>query len=289
MKKVGRIGMACLAAFTVGAAGAEGGLDRIRVRGQINVGYREDAAPFSYLDAQGKPQGYSLEFCNAVVAQVLAQPGMSKLRVQMVSVPVDGVLKFMKSGTVDLLCSSTSDTPERRKVMAFSRPIFIDGVSIMVRKADSVTTLADLGMGPVAAIKSTTAPAALSAAAPAIKIAPVLNGDAGVGQLKLQWAKGFARDRVLLAMQRAQLSDANEFIILPDLLSTETIAIAVPLASDDLLALANKTFADAATAGRVNAWHKRWFEEPVVLNGRSITLNLPVSAELKALLGNTRQ
>jgi glutamate/aspartate transport system substrate-binding protein len=288
MTIVGWFALAGSTTLLSGPARADDRLERIKANSQINVGYREDAPPFSYLDAQGRPQGYSLDVCNAVVAQIQARPGMDTLRVNMVPVPVDRVLTYMKNGTVDLLCSSTSDTAERHAVMEFSRPIFIDGVSVMVRKKDGITTLSKLGEGPVAAIKTTTAPAVLADKAPTLKVDAVLNGDAGLGQLQMGWVKGYARDSVLLAVQHAQLAHPGDYPILPGLLSTENIAIAVPLQSADLLALVDKTIADNAASGRIGEWYERWFVKPITLGKQQTRLGLPMSPELKAALGATK-
>jgi ABC-type amino acid transport substrate-binding protein len=38
-------------------------LDKIRETGSIDLGYREAAAPFSFLDKDGKPAGYSVDLC----------------------------------------------------------------------------------------------------------------------------------------------------------------------------------------------------------------------------------
>ena len=285
MTIVGWLTLAASTTLLSGPAQADDRLERIKANNQINVGYREDAPPFSYLDAQGRPQGYSMDICNAVVAQIQARPGMSTLRVNMVPVAVDRVLTYMKSGTVDLLCSSTSDAAERHGAMEFSRPIFIDGVSIMVRKKDGVTTLANLGKGPVAAIKTTTAPAVLAEKVPALKVDAVLNGDAALGQLEMGWVKGYARDSVLLAVQRAQLEHSGDYPILPGLLSTENIAIAAPLQSADLLALVDKTIADNAASGRLGEWYERWFVKPITLGKQQTKLGLPMSPQLKAALG----
>jgi len=285
MTTVGWLALAGSTTLLSGPARADDRLERIKANNQINVGYREDAPPFSYLDAHDRPQGYSMDICNAVVAQIQARPGMDALRVNMVPVPVDRVVTYMKSGTVDLLCSSTSDTVARHAVMAFSRPIFIDGVSVMVRKKDGFATLTNLGEGPVAAIKTTTAPAVLAEKAPALKVEAVLNGDAGFGQLAMGWVKGYARDSVLLAVQRAQLEHSGDYPILPGLLSTENIAIAVPLQSSDLLALVDKTIADDAATGRLGEWYERWFVKPITLGKQQTQLGLPMSPELKAALG----
>jgi len=284
-------------ALVLGAAGlaasgaqAEGSLERIKSRGRINVGYRDDAPPFSYLDAHGKPQGYSIDICTAVAASAARQLGTTGLEINMVQVPVDRVVSYLRDGTVDLLCSSTSDTPARRAAMSFSKPIFLDGVAVLVRKKDRIAHLGELAGAPVAAVQSTTAPQALQAnpVSSAWKIEPVLNGDTGLSQLRLGWVKGFARDRVLLAVQRAALPNEDEFEILPELLSSERIAIALRKDDGPMQALVDRVITDAAASGKAAEWYDRWFMQPILLGDSRTTLAVPMSAELKAAMSAAR-
>ncbi len=55
-----------------------GTLEHISQSGTIHLGYRESSAPFSYLDGQGKPIGYSIDLCLKVVDALRKQPGMPR-------------------------------------------------------------------------------------------------------------------------------------------------------------------------------------------------------------------
>ena len=47
-------------------------LDRVREDGTFRIGFREDAAPFSYRNTIGEPAGLMVEMCRYVAAQVKA-------------------------------------------------------------------------------------------------------------------------------------------------------------------------------------------------------------------------
>jgi polar amino acid transport system substrate-binding protein/glutamate/aspartate transport system substrate-binding protein len=49
-------------------AAAAATLDRIRDAGAIRLGYRVDAKPYSYQDANGQPAGYIVDLCTVVSA-----------------------------------------------------------------------------------------------------------------------------------------------------------------------------------------------------------------------------
>lgn len=267
---------------------AQATFEKIKSRGQISVGYREDAAPFSYQDDQKKAIGYSIDFCAAVVAQLTTRLDLKSLRVNMVPIAIDRVMTFVKDGSVDLLCTGTSDTPERRTQASFSKPIYLDGVGIMVRKKDGITTLKQLDGKQVSLIKASTAASALDAyrakEAIAWKAEPALNADAAFSQLQLGWVQGYARDKVLLAMQLASLSDADQYTILPERLSTESIAIAFRKDDAQMQALVDGVIADAAASGRAKVLHDKWFVSPIPLYKQRKALGIPMSPELKASL-----
>jgi glutamate/aspartate transport system substrate-binding protein len=269
-----------------GLAQAQASFDKMKARGQIIVGYREDAAPFSYHDEKKQPIGYSLEFCEAIIAKVRAQPGMGKLKLGYTSVPVDGILTYVSEGSVDLLCSGTSDTPARRKQMAFSQPIYFDSVGVMVRKKDNVSHLDQLKGKKVVLIKATTAVGAISdylkKSGGSWKLEEVLNGDAALSQLQLGWSAGYARDKVLLAVQRASQSAPDDFVILPDQLSLEAIAIAYRKDDSAMKALVDGAIGEAIASGKAQEWYDKWFMKPIPLNKARKALDVPMSAELKA-------
>ena len=56
-------------------------LDRIKETGAITFGYRDDAAPFSFKDRDGRVRGYSVELCVRVAAAIQKELGLPRDRV----------------------------------------------------------------------------------------------------------------------------------------------------------------------------------------------------------------
>ena len=50
--------------FATSAWAQSATLEKIRKTGVITMGYVEGSAPFSFKDASGQPQGYSVALCN---------------------------------------------------------------------------------------------------------------------------------------------------------------------------------------------------------------------------------
>ena len=70
-----RLAALALAALTCSAASAQAVLQQIAMKGQINLGYRVDASPFSFRDGQGRPAGYMIDLCQSAVERVQAATG----------------------------------------------------------------------------------------------------------------------------------------------------------------------------------------------------------------------
>src|SRR5947208_8956347 len=113
------------------ASSAEGlgpTLQRIKDAGTITIGHREASVPFSYLDDNQKPIGFSVGLCSLVVAKVKAKLGLSDLKVAYQAVNSSNRIPLVKNGTVDIECGSTANTvtPQHEVAVSlvFSAPLF---------------------------------------------------------------------------------------------------------------------------------------------------------------------
>ena len=87
--------VALLAVALPQGASAQATLEKIKSRGQINVGYRVLAAPFSLNEAPGKPVGYSIEFCKPIIEQLRQAAGNKNLPAAWRRLSIMGLQKSM--------------------------------------------------------------------------------------------------------------------------------------------------------------------------------------------------
>ena len=93
---------------TPAAAGGQSPSDRIRMTGQLKIGYRTDARPLSFRDESGKPAGILGGPVPQVIAdQLKAERGHGTLAVEWV--PLEAAERFaaVQQGRVDILCGRT--------------------------------------------------------------------------------------------------------------------------------------------------------------------------------------
>ena len=130
--------LALLAALPAVAqtAPAAGTLAKLASTKTITLGVRRDAAPFSYLDAAGKPGGFSWALCQAIVKQLTSD---LKTPLQVKFEPVTLVESFERlgDGRIDLHCGSTANTVERAERVAFSNTFFVSRVVAAHRAQDA--------------------------------------------------------------------------------------------------------------------------------------------------------
>src|SRR6187200_1778744 len=80
---------ACLLTTSATAQTSEGlspTLSAIKRSHTVRLGYRESSPPFSFLDQAGRPIGYSLELCQAIVEEIGLEADAPTLQIEYVKV-----------------------------------------------------------------------------------------------------------------------------------------------------------------------------------------------------------
>src|SRR5882672_10787359 len=123
------------------ASAQTGALQKIRQSGVVTLGYIDGAAPFSFTDPSGVPQGYSVDLCRAVVDGLRAQLKRENLKTRWVELTIQNRLDAVRRGQVDVECSTTTWTLGRQALVDFSLVTFVDGASILAAAGTDVSRL----------------------------------------------------------------------------------------------------------------------------------------------------
>lgn len=264
------------------AASAGEVTDRIALRQQITIGYREESPPFSFL-VNGQPVGYSIDLCRGIAERIRAELGKPNLPLRFVPVPADQMVRIVSNGGVDMLCAGMSDTEDRRKTIAFSIPVFVTNAKFLVRLKDSIGSARQLKGATVAVLGRTTAETAVPAYSEKtnldLQLSRALTPEAAIGQLDLGQVKAYARDEVMLLSQLARLKNEKDYGVLPEVISTEINAIALPKGDALLQKAVDQGIALMVRNGKAEALYKQWFIDPHP--GAPAGLRLAMPAELK--------
>ncbi len=115
------------------AQGTPDTLAKIKAAGAITVAFSGDSLPFSYVETDNQPAGYSIDLCKRVIAQIGRAVGNPALKVNWVVDTVPNRIAMIKSGKADLECANTTQSLSRLNDVDFSSLIFVDGGGFLIR------------------------------------------------------------------------------------------------------------------------------------------------------------
>ncbi|CFB64905.1 amino acid ABC transporter substrate-binding protein [Pandoraea apista] len=257
-----------------------GTLKKIHDTGLITLGYREAAIPFAYVNDKGKPVGYTMDLCYAVVDAVKSALNMPNLRVREMSITPQNRIPLVKNGTVDLDCAPNTITPERAEQVGFSHPYYVSEVRLLVNKKDNIRGLEDLkGQNLVASAGSTGERLArLQADKGGFRVIPARDHGESMMTLETGRAKAFALDDVLLAGLRATAREPGDFVIVGAPLETELNALMLRRDDPQFKRFVDTTLAHVFSSGEIRRLQRKWFQQPIP--PRNVNLNLEPSKEV---------
>lgn len=239
-----------------------GTLDRVRESGVFKIGYRTDAAPFSYKNAIDEPAGYVVDLCREVAAATKEELALSDLKVEYVTVTAEDRFDAVKSGKVDILCEATTATLARRKLVDFSLMTFIDGASVMVRKdgPQSFKALAGQKIGVHAGTTTETALRnTLSDFNMEAEVVAVPDHQDGVKRLESGELGAYFADRAILVFLLVGPDAPKDLIIAKDYFTREPYALALARNDEDFRFLVDRTLARAYRSGVIEKIFARNF------------------------------
>src|SRR5215471_1095757 len=224
-------GIAALLVSTAAMAGKD--LDAVRARGALICGVRQGTAGFFLADSQGKWTGLDVDVCRAVSAAICGDSEKVKY------VPLSAQQRFtaLQSGEVDMLSNNTTITLTRDTALGldFTAITYYDGQGFMVNKKLGVKSAKELNGATVCVAPGTTTELNLADYFRGQKMSfkPVVIEK--VEEIRAAFFSGrcdvYTTDASGLYSTRAANvpppAKADDFIILPEIISKEPLAPAV--------------------------------------------------------------
>jgi len=228
----------------------------------IKIAYRADARPFSFLNDKGEPAGFSIDICKLVVSSLEHQLGLDSIKIEWVPVTLQTRFSAVASGKADMECGSSTVTLGRMKEVDFSNFIFLESTGIIVKKASNIRSFSDMTGKKIAVPLGTTNEQAIIAQLKQQKVEATLisvkNGSEGIAMLEAGDVDGFASDKLLLV--GAHIKNPEALVMLPDDLSVEPYAIALPLGDWAFRLAVNTGLAQIFRTGQVLTVFQAWFD-----------------------------
>ncbi|AEB56889.1 transporter substrate-binding domain-containing protein [Ectopseudomonas mendocina] len=286
MKKILAASSMMLMFAAAGVSAQEGTLAKIAELGEISVGHRDGAVPFSYYDDQQRPVGYAMDLCAKVVEAIKLKLDEPDLKVSYLPVTGATRMPLLANGTIDMECGTTTNNAERQRQVSFSNTYFVAGVRILSKKNAPVETMADAKGKTVVTLAGTTSVKVISEinAAQNLGLNVLSVKDLAEGMLTLQTERAVALifDDVSIAGAAATSKNPDDFIMSAEPLSVEPYGIMLRRGDDAFKELVNATLDELYATGEINAIYDKWFVQPIPPRG--INMNFPMSSQLKKVI-----
>ncbi|MSO66720.1 MAG: amino acid ABC transporter substrate-binding protein [Pseudolabrys sp.] len=204
-------------------------LKTVKDRGMLNCGSNGTLAGFGLPDAQGKWTGLDVDSCRAIAAAIFGDANKVKF------VPLSAKDRFtaLQSGEVDLLARNTTWTSSRDTSLGlnFVGVNYYDGQGFMVRKTLKVNSALELNGASVCVQQGTTTELNLSdffrARNMQAKTVTFATANEAIKAYDAGRCDAYTTDASGLYAERLRLANANDHIVLPEIISKEPLGPAV--------------------------------------------------------------
>jgi general L-amino acid transport system substrate-binding protein len=247
--------LAALAYVTAGGAHAQGSgsatLEAAKARGQVLCGTAGTTPGFSLPDSHGVMQGFDADGCRIVAAAALGDAN----KVKFVPTTTQNRFTALQSGEVDLLVRGTTWTLGREGNLGleFAWVNYYDGTGFLVKKSSGVKSAKELDGATVCVAPGSTTELAVQDffRVNSLKFTPILIQD--ISEIRGAFLSGrcdaYSTDSSALATFRfSQGQQADELLLLPDIVSKEPLGPAVRKGDDKWFDIVRWAFIVSLTA-----------------------------------------
>ncbi len=135
--------------FALAALAFAAGRPAVADSGELRIGTEGAYPPFEYRDPSGQLKGFDIDVGNALCAEL-------KVKCTFFPQDFDGLIPALKAGKIDMIISSLSMTPERAKVIDFTKPYYISLSQFVAAKNSGITDDPKTLQGKTVAVQSGT-------------------------------------------------------------------------------------------------------------------------------------
>lgn len=216
----------------------------------LTVGTEPAFPPFEFQGTGGELEGFDIDLMKAIGEQ-------AGVEIQFESLPFDGLIPALQSGSVDAAISAMTITEERAQTVAFSRPYFKAGLAIAVREdTTDIQTMKDLENRKIAVQIGTTG-ASQAAEIPGARLTTFDSAPLALQELANGNVDAVINDAPV-TLDAIASGNIKGLKVVGELLTEEFYGIALPQDSPNV-ALINKALGELIANGTYAEIYQKWF------------------------------
>ena len=233
-------------------------MDRILSRGELRVGMSGDMPPLNMLTKEDKIIGLDADLA-ALVADAMGV----KLSVQKIT--FSGLLAALEAGSIDMIISNMTMTPDRNLKVAFVGPYFTSGKGLLTKNStlSQAKKLEDIDNPKftVVALKGSTSEAVARKGLPQARLMTVGTENEGVRMVLDGKADAMLADFPICVVA-AYRNQGSGLVSVVAPLTYEPIGIAVPKGDPQLVNWLQNFVNSIEKAGYMKGLGEKWFAKP---------------------------
>jgi general L-amino acid transport system substrate-binding protein len=204
-------------------------LDAVKAKGVLTCGVSQGVAGFSNPDEKGAWTGFDVDYCRALAAAIFDDPAKAKF----VSLSAKDRFTALQSGEIDVLTRNSTLTMSRDTQLGLDFPAtnYYDGQGFLVRKSLNIKSANELNGASVCTQTGTTTE--LNAADffrshnLKYEIVVFVTNDDVIKAYDSGRCDAYTTDSSGLSAERLKLTNPDDHIVLPEIISKEPLSIGV--------------------------------------------------------------
>ncbi|USS85975.1 transporter substrate-binding domain-containing protein [Fructilactobacillus cliffordii] len=175
-------------------------LETIKTTHVMRWGVKSDTRLFGLISPKtGQSEGFDVDVARAVTEQIAKQTG-TKIKPEFTPVTTSSKIQLLKNNQVDAVAASMTITPERAKVVDFSKPYFPAGQSLLVKKGSPIKSIKDLNRpdATIIGVMGTTALQTTKQFAPKAKVIAMPDNSQAFSALQSGQGDAMTTDNAIL-------------------------------------------------------------------------------------------
>lgn len=218
----------------------------------LKIGAEMTFPPFEFQDEGNKEYvGFDMDLAKAVAKQM-------GYEVEIQNIGFDGLIPAMEAGNIDMIVSGMSITEERSKKVAFSKPYYKSGLSIVVKSDNNtITSFKDLE-GKKIAVQIGTTGAEEAKKIKDAKVREYNSNSEAYMELKAGGVDAVVNDLPVNEYYLATSGDKNAKIV-GDIVNAEEYGMAVTKKNTELIEKVNKALDELKKNGEYEKIYVKWF------------------------------
>lgn len=229
-------------------------LKNVRSTNTITWAVEGDKRLFSLIDIRDdQEKGFDIDMAKAITKEILGPKGQAKFTLA----TSQSRIPLLKNGNVDAVIATLTITPERAKVISFSKSYFQAGKSLLVPKGSKIRKASDLNGKTVIGIVGDNSVEVIKKVAPKAKVVAMQDYGQAVSALKSHQGDALTSDNGVLYGLAAQSPDSLE--VRGGTFTKEPYGIAVNKNQEPFHKAINRAIDHIYSSGEYNRLIKKWF------------------------------